>query len=457
MKPCIFLVICTIISASALEGGLPVQAGEATLDPNTPLAIEEAIQISLDENPDITMASYLVKKASADFEKTRAFFMPAVSVYSEFSAGDAPSAYLFKTIDQRDLPQSVDFNDPGSFSNLETGITMGWNIYRGGQDALAREMAATDIDEKRAMLAATKDQIVLSVIKLYFSVLKAENYVSIAKESKNTINEQLRIMEVRFKGGGVLKSDILSLMARAAEAEKVLVQSENLYATTLASLTNLMGREPVDTIRLVKGCTCPVRFPKDYTTGCQTALDKRPEIQLARERIKKAETAFQMAHGEYLPRVDVQSTYYMDTDNTEFNADDANYTIGIRAQWDIFTGFSTAAKRSAAQHQLNRAVSGLKKTRLAVMRDVKTAFLNLTEAEKRYRAAETATAQAEESFELAKIRYMGGSVPITRYLETELAKNQADINLASARFDKKIAKGEIARALGILSSIWEQE
>ena len=64
---------------------------------------------------------------------------------------------------------------------------------------------------------------------------------------------------------------------------------------------------------------------------------------------------------------------------------------------------------------------------------------------------------AEESLGLVKKRYEGGSVPVTRYLETELARNKAEINRAAAFYDKKIAKSEIARAMGILSQIWKEE
>jgi len=427
------------------------------LNRSSPLHIETAITTALAENPDITMAAAAVKKAEADLEKTRALFLPAISLYTDHSAGDAPSAYLFKTIDQRDLPRNTDFNDLGRFSNFETGITMGWNLFRGGKDRLARKMAALNIEGKEALLATGKDRIVIAVIKTYFSLLKAEDYVAIARQSKTTIKEQLRIMEVRFRGGGVLKSDILSLKTRLAEAEKDLVQSQNLHATTAATLANLMGREPLGTITLVKGCSCPVSFPDTYAGGKEIALGSRPELTSARQRLEQARIAVKMAKSDYLPRVDLKSTYYMDSKTHELNANKGNYTVGVRAQWDVFTGFSTKAGIAGAEYQLARARAGMKKTRLAVLRDVKTAFLDLMDANKRFDVAKTATAKAAESFELARLRYQGGSVPITRYLETELAASRAEINLAAARFDKKIAKGEIARALGILSSIWKKE
>jgi hypothetical protein len=68
-----------------------------------------------------------------------------MNVYTEYLQGDAPSAYLFKTIDQRKLPPGTDFNDPGWFENFESGVSAGINLYSGGRDRLNREMAKTGL------------------------------------------------------------------------------------------------------------------------------------------------------------------------------------------------------------------------------------------------------------------------------------------------------------------------
>ena len=58
---------------------------------------------------------------------------------------------------------------------------------------------------------------------------------------------------------------------------------------------------------------------------------------------------------------------------------------------------------------------------------------------------------AEENLELVKKQYEGGSVTITRYLESELDRNPARIRAASAFFDHEKAVADIARSIGLLS------
>ena len=64
---------------------------------------------------------------------------------------------------------------------------------------------------------------------------------------------------------------------------------------------------------------------------------------------------------------------------------------------------------------------------------------------------------AKETLSLIKIRYEGGSDSVTRYLESEVAWNRARISMAAAFYDKKIAQSEIARAMGILRTLWNKE
>ena len=64
--------------------------------------------------------------------------------------------------------------------------------------------------------------------------------------------------------------------------------------------------------------------------------------------------------------------------------------------------------------------------------------------------AQTSVARADESLSLVKKQYEGGSATITRYLEAELARNQARINSTSAFYDREKALADAARAVGVL-------
>ncbi len=331
---------------------------------NSVLTIDEVIHLALTDNFDINMAKASDKKARAALEKSKSAFMPTLSLFSEISAGDAPSAYLFKTIDQRELPQTVNFNNPGSFSNLETGIMAGINLYNGGRTTLSTGMARLDITDKAQMVKQTENQIVSAVIRLYFFVLKAEEYMDISKKSLTAVQEQLKVTTIRYKGGGVLKSDILSLKVRLAEAKKSLVTSNNLYANTVAALLVLLGREPEEELQLKKECECPVTFPENHQEALETALEKRAEMVRATAIVDKAAMALKMAGAGYLPKVDLTGKVYMDSENPAFNASTGNYVAALLLNWDLFTGFSTRAEVKQARLELVKAVENKKKNKV---------------------------------------------------------------------------------------------
>lgn len=423
------------------------------------LTLETAITTALKNNPDIRMARTLIKKTEASVKKTEAVFWPKVTAFSELSAGDAPSAFLFKTIDQRELPPDIDFNDPGSFTNTEVGIMAGINLYNGGKNRLEKQLAQKKLADRTALALQTENDRIAAVIQMFFTALKAREYILIARTSVQTVEEQLDMMTVRFRGGSVLKSDILSLKVRLAEAKKNRVESKNTLATTMTALATLLGHTPGYSFSLYPDpdSTCMVSFPESIDKAWALALEKRPELHRAKQQIDMARTAVSLAASGYRPKVDLQARWYMDSDDFSYNTSKDNYTASLNLAWDLFDGFATRAQIAEARHELERALEARKKIRMQVYQDVKQAYLAHENAQQRLHVAQSSVDMAKESLHIVKKRYDGGAEPITRYLEAELDRTRAGINKAAAFYDGKAAKIEIARAIGTLSRLWSQE
>ena len=65
------------------------------------------------------------------------------------------------------------------------------------------------------------------VIQGYYDYLTADAFLAIARQSVATVDDQLRVMQVRYDEGGALKSDLLSLRVRRAEAQEEEVRSRS--------------------------------------------------------------------------------------------------------------------------------------------------------------------------------------------------------------------------------------
>lgn len=417
-------------------------------DPGVPVGLEEVVRIAIENNPDMDVAVARIRQSEAIIDQAMAAFWPAVSAYTEYTVGEAPSAYLFKTIDQRKLPGRLNFNDPGSFENLEIGLRARMNLFRGGRDYLRKRMAETGLEIRQLDRLSIQNGLVTSVIHAYFNALAAEDFVRIAGESVETVETQLRIMRVRFRAGGVLKSDVLSLEVRLAQAREDLIRARNGLSLSLASLANLMGLDPDTDMQLEKAGWVVVDLPPGYTQGLPTAMARRPELERARLAVISSRMGVDAARGEYMPRVDALAHYYFADDGTRFDKDRANWTAGAILDWELFTGRSTGAAVREAEGLLEEMLAADRKAALSVKLDLRTAYLALEEAEARVEVTRASVTMAEESLRLVKRQYEGGSATVTRYLDAELDRRWSEIRATAARHDREKARADVARALG---------
>ena len=428
----------------------PSQAAEGseTCAVNSTLALKDVLDIARANNPDLLMALARIERARALLKKSAAPFYPQVKVYTEYMQGDAPSAYLFKAIDQRKLPPDANFNDPGWFENFESGISAGINLYSGGRDQLGREMAKTGVVISQLDRDSVENQVMASAIGAYYDILAAANFTRVAKESVETTRSQMRIMQVRFRSGGALKTDLLSLEVRMAETEEILVQSRNRERLAKAALAEILGVEPDVPFGIVDVEEYAIDIPEDPLSALDYALDHRPELERVRQKLRQSKMAMDAARSGYLPQLDFMTRYYVDDPEMRYSSDRENWTAGLYLNWNIFDGFATQSDRAEALSRLQEAMAADRKTMLAVKFDVKKSYLKLEETRQRLNVATSNVETARETYELVKRQYEGGSADITRYLEAELAYSRARMRETTAYFDREKTRAQIARAIG---------
>ena len=441
----------------AAEYGLELSETKAAAKPEfkpdlscleKPVSVLDSIRIAIYNNPDIDIAISSIRQAEAAIDEANAAFWPAFSFYTEYTKADSPSTYLFKKIDQRKLPAGTDFNDPGKIENFEMGFSARYNIYNGGRDVLRKRMAETGLEIGRLDWLSVENALVASVIQAYYNTLAVLDFIAIANESVKTVDSQLRIMIVKYKAGGALKSDILSLEVRLARAGENAIRAENNYKLSVAALANLLGADADTKIELSGAEWYPVELPSDYNAGIIEAFGMRPELLKVRQQLIQSKMALDMEKNGYMPRLDARGKYYSDDSGLSYYSDRANWAAGIILNWDIFTGFNTTARVEKARAVLNQMLAADRKATQAIQLDVKTSYLRLSGAKARLAVAEASVAQAEESLNLVRKQYEGGSATITRYLNAELAFNTARVRDRSAFYDCKKAQADIGRALG---------
>ena len=430
---------------------IPAHPAAETPLPPEPLSATDAVHLALASNPDLRAAADRVAQARAMLAGTTAAFLPRVAADVTYLHGDAPSAYLFKRIDARRLPAQVDFNNPGTFSNLEGGLGLQWNLWNGGRDVLARWSADTTVQTATLAREAAINALVMTVVATFLDVRAADELLAADDATVRTVEAQVTESRVKVEGGGALRSDLLSLEVRLAEAREQRFRSETASRLALAALRELLALPADAAITLADSTYTEGVLPETAAEALAEAYRVRPEAAMTRRAVERARIDLAAARRAYLPRVDVVSRLYADVpDALHDSVKDPNYTVAVALSIDLFDGGIRTAAIQRAAAIVDELTESDRGALLAIAHDVETAYLHLGEARARYQVAAQAVGAAEESLRLVAVQYRGGGATVTRYLEAEGAQARARTTRIQAALDVDRATIEAQRAIGRL-------
>jgi outer membrane protein TolC len=416
--------------------------------PAEPLTAKQAVALAIERNPDLREAWAGIDAALAQLDAAHAALRPVLGGSVSYLGGDAPSAYLMKTIDAHDLPAGVDFNDPGEFSSWEVGAAFRWNLWRGGRDRLGVWASESGVSESEAQRDAVRNGLVAGVLAAVLDVRAARELTLADDSSIRSVAAQVEETRVRVESGQSLRSDLLSLEVRLAEAKERRIRTDVARRLALAALRRLLAW-PDDAPLDVADEGYPVGdLPATVPVALASAYARRGELVAVRRAVERAKIDIEIARRAYAPSVDLEARWYGDDEQWNFAEDGGNWLVGVALSFDFFDGGRKRANVRAAQAALDRIEEADRRALLLVAQEVEIAYLRLEEARARLDVASQAVGASEESLDLVEKQYRGGTATVTRYLEAEAARTQARTARIRAALDVDRALVEASRALG---------
>ena len=413
------------------------------------LSVEEVVQEALARNPDMDAARARIAQARADLAMARAAFRPGVGVQMDALRGDAPSSYLFRTIDARRFSPATNFNDPPGLDALGTAVEARYTLWDAGRRRHARDAA------RAAQEASAEDQdrvandLIVTVVHGYFDVLAAEERVEVARASLRTVEAEVADTKVRFEGGGALRADVLALEVRRAQAEEGVLQATGGVDLARAALARLLDRDPEDALELSGEEWAPAELPPTFRVGAAQAMDLRPELRGIRLRRDAAEHGVAQARAAWKPRLDLTGRYWMTDPGGDWEMGRDNWVVGAAVRWDLADGGRRRAgvqKAAGARDEVEALARGLTR---AVELEVKKAYVDWEVSQARHRVASANVARAAEGLRLVEEQFEGGAATVTRFLQAEEDRTRAHLGEIQARYGEKKARATVGHAVGL--------
>ena len=212
------------------------------------ITLEECTRAALENNPDVQAGLERIQAARSMIKQARSAYYPRLYVSGAYSVTDNPPQAFMMELNQKDLDMrdpGFDPNDPDVTDNLRFSLGLQYRLYNGGINVLNTRMAEEEKSAKEFQLAAVQKELVYQVTRGYYSVLQAQDFVAVQQESVESLAESLRVATARFNAGSVVKTDVLNLDVKLAQAQEDLILATNSVQLAIASLNTAIGEDLV--------------------------------------------------------------------------------------------------------------------------------------------------------------------------------------------------------------------
>ena len=421
------LLFCTFVFLS-----LPVLAQQSTL-------LEKYRTMALDYNHDLKAAEKNIA-ASMEVEKSaRADLKPKLSGAASFQYTgnpmeltlDIPSIGLSKTVERKNL------NYGGSLSILQP-------VYTGGRVLESIRMAQHQQALVGNQAKALNDAVCYQTDIQYWSAVARQEIVDVAEDFRNSIAALVKTIKERVEVGLVDPQDLLMAEVKLNEAEYQLLQAQSNFETGRMALNSMIG------VRLEQPTELDAQIPIVVVSDSlwlSTGMG-RPEIQMAYDKIRIAESTKKLNDSQFKPQfyVGVEGSY--SSPGYNFKKDlDPNYAVYAKVSVPIFEWGKRRSEKRVSSFRIGMAEDNLNKVVDRVELEVSVARKALSQAIERVRLSESSLAKAEENEAKAVERYNEGKVSVVEVIDAQTYRQTSQVNYVQAKAAAQGHYSELIKAL----------
>ena len=190
-------------------------------------------------------------------------------------------------------------------------------------------------------------------------------------------------------------------------------------------------------------------FPAAVPPGLPSSLlERRPDIREAEYQLIAANARIGVAKAAYFPQISLTGTAGFQAYSFTGLFDSKVYNVGAGLTEPIFDFGRIRSNVKLTEAQKDELVLTYRQTIQQAFREVSDALVAI-ERNREYRERQQALrTAAQNASDLSNVRYQGGATSYLEVLQSETALFDAEIGLAQAQRDERLAVVQVYNALG---------
>lgn len=199
--------------------------------------------------------------------------------------------------------------------------------------------------------------------------------------------------------------------------------------------------------------------PLTWEECVQEAAVHHPDLVAAENAVIKAKAQAGAARSDFFPQLTGNAGYNASNSasNAGFNPNAPididtgarnQFQLGVTLNQNLFEGFKTVSGYRKSQVQVQEAEETLRKAKVEVSAELKTAFSRLLFLQKQVGVAKKIVERREENVRFVALRFEGGRENKGSLLRNQALLDQATFNLSETERALRVGRRELAKALG---------
>ena len=423
-----------IAAGTALCLGSPAAAQQPGAEPT--VTRDQAVARALERSPAMAQASQQVENAEVGRRTAYGAFLPTLSASSGASLRSSAR-----------FDPATDRIVSGSNDSYNASLSAGYDLFTGGRRFAELDRSRADLSTAEARREDQRFQVKLQTEQLFFAALREGELLEVAGARLGQAEESLEMTRRQARVGLATTSDTLRARLEMVNARQAVLQAETATRAARFALGRQVGADrPV--IPLPPSDLEPTPLPLTEEELLAAAEASSPAVRAAAAASGAAGAAASAARTAYLPVLRLSSGYGWANQDPSFGGGSTSWSLSLSASLPIFNGFQREATIARAEQSRNVAQLQEEDARLAAREEADGALRALATAETAIDIAEEAVRVAEEDLRVVRERYRVGVATALDVVTSQIALDQARVNLVGSRYDYVMARARLEAILG---------
>jgi NodT family efflux transporter outer membrane factor (OMF) lipoprotein len=387
--------------------------------------LNRVVDLALAQNLDLQAALFRVEQARAQAKVAGAALLPSVDV-----GGGASQNYQEVTNTSRWQ----------GLTTLSYELDL-WGKNRSQAEAANYRAEASQYNRDALRLIITADATVL-----YTQILGFTERIRVAETNLRNAEEVLRIIEARYREGGVSALEVSQQKVAVNNIRAALTTLVAQRATTLNALAILLGQAPQH-FEGPEAELSSLSVPAVNLTPPASLLTNRPDIRSTEAGLLAANADIGAARAAFFPSLQLGIDASLIA--AGLNPATAALSLASNVLAPIFSGGRLEGNLANVTARQKELAAQYQQTVLTAFREVEDALAARKNTDQQAVLARESVQEAQNAYTIAKARFDAGSIDYLTLLETQRSLSQAEDNQIVATVAQLESFAQLRKALGL--------